>query len=146
VRDALARLRSDTELPQELLPDLIELARLCAHSHPALPELADPWLVGQEEFWDRFQVGAERTLPDIERELGELDRSTERMRELRETLRAYLEHSQSVSATAALRRRDRKTIGRQLRFAEQLIHHRVSERSDELLIALRVAEILQNGD
>jgi hypothetical protein len=67
------------------------------------------------------------------------------MRELRETLHAYLEHSQSVSATAALRRRDRKTIERQLRSAEQLIQHRVSDRSDEVLIALRVAEILENG-
>jgi sugar diacid utilization regulator len=82
----------------------------------------------------------------IEHELGELARPSERMRELRETLRAYLEHSQSVSATAALRRRDRKTIERQLRSAEQLIHHRVSDRSDEVLIALRVAEILRNAD
>ena len=79
----------------------------------------------------------------IERELGELDRPTERMCELRETLRAYLEHSQSVSTTAALRRRNRKTIERQLRSAEQLIHHPVSDRSDEVLMALRVAEILR---
>ena len=333
VRDALARLRSQAEPPQELLPDLIELARLCAGSRCGVAGLADAWLVGQEVFWDRFQVVAERTLADlalcwdvskaarvrlrghaarlsglfgrayerefarvtgiveesrlravlraldgqwvdpgelgydlgshhvalvadappvlgavarstkrqllrvqapdggiwgwlggrtrisdeeldaliasqdssdarvafgepaegiagfavshhqalearavavatnehavrfgdfrlliavlrdadlakefIEHELGDLDRPGERMRELRETLRAYLEHSQSVSATAALRRRDRKTIERQLRSAEQLIHHRVSERSDELLIALRVAEILRNGD
>jgi sugar diacid utilization regulator len=82
----------------------------------------------------------------IERELGELDRPNERMAELRETLRVYLEHSQSVSATAALRRRDRKTIERQLRSAEQLIHHRVSDRSDEVLLALRVAEILRRRD
>jgi hypothetical protein len=82
----------------------------------------------------------------IERELGELDRPSERMRELRKTLRAYLEHSQSVSATAALRRRDRKTIERQLRSAEQLIHHRVSDRSDAVLIALRVADILRHPD
>jgi hypothetical protein len=82
----------------------------------------------------------------IKRELGELDRPDERMRELRETLRAYLEHSQSVSAAAALRRRDRKTIERQLRSAEQLIHHRVSDRSEEVLTALRVAEILRHGD
>jgi hypothetical protein len=82
----------------------------------------------------------------IERELGELAGPSERMRELRETLRAYLEHSQSVSATAALRRRDRKTIERQLRSAEQLIHHRVSDRSDEVLIALRVAEVLRHRE
>jgi hypothetical protein len=333
VRDALARLRSQAEPPQELLPDLIELARLCADSRCELAGLPDAWLEGEEVFWDRFQVVAERTLADtalcwdvikaaraglrghparvsglfgraserevarvtgieedsrlravlraldgqwvdprelgydlaghhvavvadasplldavarrtkrqllrvqapdgalwgwlggrtripdgeldaliasqgspdarvafgepaegiagfavshhqaleakavavatnqravrfadlrlliavlrdgdlakgfIERELGELARPSERMGELRETLRAYLEHSQSVSATAALRRRDRKTIERQLRSAEQLIQHRVSDRSDEVLIALRVAEILENGD
>ncbi|MCL2393339.1 MAG: hypothetical protein FWC87_01520 [Acidimicrobiaceae bacterium] len=333
VRDALARLRFQTELPQELLPELVELARLCAESRSELPQLTDPWLVGQEAFWERFEVVAERTLSDsalcwevvktarqglkghaarlnslfleacerefarvaginddsrlravqraleghwvdpldlgydlashhialvadssglldaaarlterpllrvespdggawgwlggknriaddeldslvaslrssdarvavgepaegiagfvashhqaiearaiaaatderavrfadlrvliavlrdgelakgfIERELGELDRQNERMWELRETLRAYLEHSQSVSATAALRRRDRKTIERQLRSAEQLMHHRVSDRSDEVLLALRVAEILRSRD
>jgi hypothetical protein len=333
LRDALRRLRFHTELPGELLPELVELARLCAESHSDLPGLVDPWLVGQEEFWGRFEVVAERTLPDsslrwevvkaargglrghaarlsqlfqevverefarvagvdddssrfravlralegqwvdpgelgydlashhvaivgdasglldaaahftdrqllrvespdggtwgwlggrdrigdadldaliaslassdgrvafgepaegiagfaashhqalearaiaeatkeqapvrfadlrvliavlrddelakgfIERELGELDRPNERMCELRETLRAYLEHSQSVSATAALRRRDRKTIERQLRSAERLLHHRVSDRSDEALLALRVAEILRH--
>jgi hypothetical protein len=80
----------------------------------------------------------------IERELGELDHPSERMRELRATLRAYLEHSQSISATAALRRRDRKTIVRQLRSAERLIHHRVCDRSDELLMALRIADILRS--
>lgn len=331
LRDALARLRFDAELPRELLPDLLELARQCADSGWELAGVADPWLVGQEVFWDGFQVVAERTLADtalrwdvikaarvrlrdyparlstlfrracerefarvdgiaqdsrlqavmralhsqwvdpdelgydlawhhigvvadasplldavarrterqllsvqapdggiwawlggetrfseddldaliasqgasgaivafgepaegiagfalshhqalearavatnqravrfadlrlliavlrdadlakgfIERELGELDRPGERTRELRQTLRAYLEHSQSVSATAALRRRARKTIERQLRSAELLIHHRVSDRSDELLVALRVAEILQDGD
>jgi sugar diacid utilization regulator len=82
----------------------------------------------------------------IERELGELDDPSERMRERRETLRAYLEHGQSVSATAAVRRRDRKTIERQLRSAELLIHHRVSDRCDELLIALRIAAILRHRD
>jgi hypothetical protein len=332
IRDALARLRCEAELPQELLPDLIELARVCAGSRCEPSRLAGEWLEGEEVFWDLFQVVAERTLADtalcwdvlkaarvrlrghparlsvlfrqaceqesarimgidedsrlravlralegewvdprelgydlasqhiavvadasplldgvarltnrqllrvqapdgeiwgwlggatrisegdldaliasqgasdasvafgepaegiagfaishqqalearavsaatneravrfadfrlliavlrdadlaegfIERELGELDRPSERMRELRETLRAYLEHGQSVSSTAALRRRDRKTIERQLRSAERLIHHRVSDRSDEVLVALRVAEILRNG-
>jgi hypothetical protein len=65
------------------------------------------------------------------------------MDELRATLRAYLENSQSISAAAALRQRDRKTVVRQLRSAERLIHHRVSEGSDELLMALRIAEILR---
>jgi hypothetical protein len=82
----------------------------------------------------------------IEYELGELERPGKRMSELRETLRLYLEHSQSISATAALRRRNRKTIERQLRTAEELIHHRVSERSVEVLMALRVAEILRHLD
>jgi hypothetical protein len=332
VRDALARLRSEVELPQELPADLIELARLCAGSRCDLTELSDAWLLGQEVFWDRFQVAAEGTLEDpadcwevlkaararvrghaarvsglfrqaceseiaraagahddsrlravsgaldgewvdpdelgydlayhhiaavsdaapplvalarrterrlllveapdgavwgwlggstrisdsdldaliewqnsregqvafgepaagiagfaashhqalearttaaaidqhavrfadvrlliallrdgdlakefIERELGELDDPTERMRELRETLRAYLENGQSVSATAAVRRRDRKTIERQLRSAELLIHHRVSHRCDALLVALRLSDILRHA-
>jgi hypothetical protein len=333
VREALARLRSQTDPPQELPPELIELARMCAGSRCEAPALEDPWLTGEEVFWDRFQVVAERTLTDtaicwdviktarvllrgqtarlsplfrracerevapvngietgsrqlavlraldgqwvdpselgydlafhhiaviadaapildatarrtrrqllkvkapdggtwgwlggetsmsedeldaviashddsdaqvaygepaegiagfasshhqavearaiaaatnrsavrfadfrvliavlrdddlakefIERELGALGRPSERMTELRETLRVYLEHSQSVSATAALRRRNRKTIERQLRSAEELIHHRVSDRSDDVLIALRVAEILGHRD
>jgi hypothetical protein len=333
VRDALARLRCQTELPHELLPELLELARLCGGSRCDLAGFADAWLLGQEVFWERFEFAAERTLADtsicwdvikaararlrghaarqsglfrracerefaritgadddarlravlralegewvdpgelgydlgshhlavvadasrlldavarrtkrqllrvqapdggvwgwlggptriregdldaliasqrssdatvafgepasgiagfaashhqaleasavavatnqravrfadfrlliavlrdpdlakgfVERELGELGHPSERMRELRETLRVYLEHSQSVASTAALRRRDRKTIERQLRTAEQLIHHHVSDRSDEVLIALRVAEILRHGD
>jgi hypothetical protein len=330
VRDTVARLRSEGELPQELPPDLLELARLCAESRCELTELADVWLVGQEVFWDGFQMVAERTLEDtalcwdvvkaarirlrgntarvsglfgaaceretartlgiqadrrlravsdalegywvdaaelgydlsshhmavvadapstltalarhterqlllvkapngalwgwlggsariadgdldalvewqstrdgqvafgepatgitgfavthhqalearaiavatgqravrfadlrlliallrhgdlaeglIERELGDLDDPSERTRELRETLRAYLEHGQSVSATAAVRRRDRKTIERQLRSSERMINHRVSDRCDELLVALRLADILR---
>jgi hypothetical protein len=331
VRDSLARLRSQTEPSQELPPDVIALARQWASSHCELSELADAWLAGQEVFWDRFQVVAERTLRDtalcwdmikaarcalrghaarvsglfrnaynieishasgidagsrlravlraldghwvdpgelgydlavehiaavadappplvalarhserqlllvqgpdramwgwlggpcgisdsdmdalvawqrpregqvafgepaagiagfaashhqaleartiaaatnqhavrfadlrlliallrdadlakgfIERELGDLDDPGERMRELRETLRAYLEHGQGVSATAAVRRRDRKTIERQLRSAELLIQRRVSDRCDELLVALRLADILRH--
>jgi hypothetical protein len=330
VRDVLARLRAQSELPRELPPDLLELGRLCAGSRCELTEVADVWLVGQEVFWDGFQMVAERTLQDsalcwdvvkaarvrlrgtaarlsglfraacefedargaaihedrllravsqaleghwvepgdlgydlaahhvavvadasppivalarhtdrplllvraadgvswgwlggrtsvsdsdldallawqrsrsghvafgepalgiagfavshhqaleartiaaatgqgavrfaelrlliallrdadlaqefIARELGEVDDSSERMHELRETLRAYLEHGQSVSATAAVRRRDRKTIERQLRSAEAMIHHRVSDRCDELLVALRLADILR---
>jgi hypothetical protein len=65
------------------------------------------------------------------------------MHELRETVRAYLEHGQSISATAALRGRDRKTIERQLRSSERMIKHRVSDRCDELLVALRLADILR---
>lgn len=79
----------------------------------------------------------------VERELGELADSSERMSELRATLRVYLEQGQSVSTTAALRHRNRKTILRQLHSAERLIRHYVCERSDEVLIALRAAEILR---
>jgi hypothetical protein len=81
----------------------------------------------------------------IARELGDLDRPSERMRELRATLRAYLEQGQCVSAAAALRRRDRKTIQRQLRSAERLLDRCVRDRSDELLIALRTADILRRA-
>jgi hypothetical protein len=333
LRDALGRLRTKGEPPQELPPDLMELARQCATTRYQVRELEDPWLSGEEVFWDRFQLVAERTLRDaaicwdviktarvllrgqsarlsplfrkarklevapdgsdetdrrlpavlraldgqwvepvelgydltghhiavvadagllldatasqtkrqllqvqapdggtwgwiggqtrfsaedldalitshcvsnarvafgepaegiagfvtshndalearaiavatnlstvrfadfrvliavlrddelakqfIERELGDLDRPGERMSELRETLRVYLEHSQSVAATASLRRRNRKTIERQLRSAEELINHRVSDRSDDVLMALRVAEILRHRD
>jgi hypothetical protein len=61
MRDVLARLRSQAELPQELSPDLIELARLWATE---VTDFSDAWLVGGEVFWDRFQVVAERTLRD----------------------------------------------------------------------------------
>lgn len=64
MRHALARLRSEAELPQELPPDLIELARLSADPRRELTGLADAWLVAGEVFWDRFQVVAERTLQD----------------------------------------------------------------------------------
>jgi hypothetical protein len=40
------------------------LARLCAGMRWELPDLPDPWLVGLEVFWDRFQEVAERTLRD----------------------------------------------------------------------------------
>jgi hypothetical protein len=114
----------------------------------AVAGAADPGAVRFADFRVLIAVLRDDNLAQglIERELGELDRPSERMRELRETLRAYLEHSQSVSATAALRRRDRKTIERQLRSAEHLIHHPVSDRSDAVLVALRVAEILRHGD
>jgi hypothetical protein len=64
VRDALARLRSEADLPQELPPDLIELARVCADPAYELTGLSDAWLVAGEVFWDRFQVVAEQTLQD----------------------------------------------------------------------------------
>jgi hypothetical protein len=64
VRDALALLRSQAEPPQELPPDLIELARLGADSRWELATLADAALAGEEVFWDRFQLVAERTLAD----------------------------------------------------------------------------------
>jgi hypothetical protein len=57
-------------------------------------------------------------------------------------LRAYLEHGQCVSTTAALLRRDRKTIQRQLQSAQELLRRCVSDRSGELLIALRTADIV----
>jgi sugar diacid utilization regulator len=82
----------------------------------------------------------------IDHELGELTRPTEQMCELRNTLRAYLEHSQSISATAAMLGRGRETIEQQLRYAEQLLQHHVSDRSDAVLIALRVAEIVRHRD
>lgn len=79
----------------------------------------------------------------VERELGELAVPSMRGTELRETLRVYLEHGQNVSTTAALRRRDRKTIQRQLHIIEQITHHSTHDRSDALLVALRASDILR---
>jgi hypothetical protein len=64
VREALARLRSQAEPPRELPPDLMELGRLCAGSRCELAGLPDTWLVGEEVFWDHFQVVTEQTLAD----------------------------------------------------------------------------------
>jgi sugar diacid utilization regulator len=82
----------------------------------------------------------------VERELGELAGPIERLCELRATVRAYLENGQCVSTTASLLRRDRKTIQRQLQAAEQILGRCVRDRSGELLIALRTAEILGRRD
>jgi len=81
----------------------------------------------------------------VERELRELAGPGERKRALRNTLRSYLEHGQCVSTAAALLRRDRKTIQRQLQSAEELLGRCVSDRSGELLIALRTADIVGDG-
>src|SRR6185437_2387464 len=56
VRDALARLRSRAELPHELPPGLLELARLQAGSQRDPREFPDAWLVGQEVLWNRFAL------------------------------------------------------------------------------------------
>jgi hypothetical protein len=82
----------------------------------------------------------------VERELGELASSDQRMRELRATLRAYLDHGQCVSAAAASLQRDRKTIQRRLHAAERLLCRSVRDRSGELLVALHTVEILRRGD
>jgi hypothetical protein len=57
-------LRFQTELPRELPPDLLELARLQARSRGGPTEFTDAWLVGQELFWNRFALVAEQRLPD----------------------------------------------------------------------------------
>jgi hypothetical protein len=78
----------------------------------------------------------------VDHELAGLVGPGERMRELRATLRVYLEHGQRVSTTAALLRRDRKTVQRQLQSAEELLQRCIPDRSGELLIALRTADVL----
>jgi hypothetical protein len=69
VSDALARLRSQSELPlpEELPPDLIALARFYADSaelRSELDSLAAASLAGQEAYWDHFQIVSERALAD----------------------------------------------------------------------------------
>lgn len=82
----------------------------------------------------------------VDRELGALARPDERMRQLRSTVCAYLEHGQSVSAAAAALRCDRKTIQRRLHAAEQLLCRYVDDRSGELLVALRTIDLLPSHD
>jgi hypothetical protein len=82
----------------------------------------------------------------VERELGALAGSDQRIRELRATLCAYLDHGQCVSAAAASLQHDRKTIQRRLHAAERLLRRCVRDRSGELLVALRTVEILRHGD
>lgn len=82
----------------------------------------------------------------VERELGVVARPDQRMQELRVTLCAYLEHGQSVSAAAASLRCARKTIQRRLHAAERLLRRHVDDRSGELLVALRMTDLLRTVD
>jgi hypothetical protein len=82
----------------------------------------------------------------VDRELGVLARPDQRMRQLRATLCAYLEHGQSVSAAAASLQCDRKTIHRRLHAAERLLCRHVDDRSGELLVALRTVDLVRPID
>jgi len=149
--DALIAARSSSDVRVAFGEPAQGLAGFAASHHQALEARAIATATGESavRFADLSVLIAVLRDGDlakelVARELDELNRPSERMNELRETLRIYLEHNQSVVTTAALRRRNRKTIERQLRSIEQLIHHRVGDRSVEVLTALRVADILRH--
>jgi hypothetical protein len=76
----------------------------------------------------------------INRELGALGATDSRATTLRQTLRVYLEHRQSVSTTAAMLGHDRKTIQRRLATVEGILPTALNERSAEVRIALRLVD------
>ncbi len=75
----------------------------------------------------------------VARQLRALGTADERHGRLRETLRVYLEHGQSIKRSAAILGLHYETIRRHLEAAEQCLRHPVDERSAEVLLALRLA-------
>lgn len=75
----------------------------------------------------------------VARQLRALATTDERHGRLRETLRVYLEHGQSIKRSAALLGLHYETVRRHLEAAEQCLRHPVDERSAEVLLALRLA-------
>jgi hypothetical protein len=78
----------------------------------------------------------------VERELGVLSSGEARARELRETLRVYLERGQSIVGAASVRQLHRKTIRQHLDVIEDELRRPVASRSAELLLALRLLDWL----
>jgi sugar diacid utilization regulator len=77
----------------------------------------------------------------VAHELRDLAASDIRSRELRETLRVYLENGQSVNATQALRGLNRNTVRHHLDEAQAKLRHRIVDRSAELLFAMRLLNV-----
>jgi hypothetical protein len=76
-------------------------------------------------------------------ELGGLAADTDRCRRLRATLRVHLESGQKIAGTANLQRVARKTVHRHVYAAEELLGHWIGERSAEVLLALRLFDLLE---
>jgi DNA-binding PucR family transcriptional regulator len=74
----------------------------------------------------------------VQRQLGELVEPDERHERLRETLRVYLEHGQSIKRSAAILALHNETVRRHLDAAERCLRHPIDERTAEVLVALRL--------
>ncbi|MEO9330654.1 PucR family transcriptional regulator [Gordonia aurantiaca] len=77
-------------------------------------------------------------------ELGGLFGAEIRLRELRETLRAYIE-TRSPQAVARRIHVARNTVGYRIRQAEGILGHAVLERPSELWCALVIADVLEGS-
>jgi DNA-binding PucR family transcriptional regulator len=73
-------------------------------------------------------------------QLGELARPDPRASELRSTLATYLSAGRDASATASALGVHRNTVARRLTRAEQLIGRPLDRRTDELIVALTIAQ------
>jgi sugar diacid utilization regulator len=81
----------------------------------------------------------------LQRELGPLAADDPHATELRAVLRTYLESGLNTVSTATALGYCRRTIERRLRHAETLIGHVSRQRSSELLMAIRIAEVRRQG-
>ena len=61
--------------------------------------------------------------------------------ELRETLGAYRHHGQSIKAANAVRGVHRETVRHHIGTIEDRLRHPISERSAELILALRLQQL-----
>lgn len=75
-------------------------------------------------------------------ELGPLGEADARTELLRLTLRTYFDTGQNAAATAARIRVHERTVAYRLRSIENRLGFPITERRDELSIALRLAEVL----
>lgn len=78
-------------------------------------------------------------------ELGAVGVNDARTKLLRETLRAYFDTGQNAAATAARIQIHERTVAYRLRSIEQRLGFPIASRRDELAVALRLAEILDDG-
>lgn len=78
-------------------------------------------------------------------ELGAIADDDPRTELLRETLRAYFDTGQNAAATAGRIRVHERTVAYRLKSIEERLGFPLNERRDELAIALRLAQILQNS-
>ncbi len=107
-------------------------ARVTIYPHVALTALASSDL-------DQARVF-------VVRELGPLAADDDSARRLAGTLRVYLEERSSPSRTADRLGVHANTIPNRIRAIEELLGHPVDSRVAELLIALRLAPLVRDGD